>query len=93
MKRKAILLALVAFLLLASSALAMVSTNYRLDWYVLLTNGGGGRVSSAHYIANFTVGQTAVALASSTNYRSCLGYWCRGRDQKAYLPVVMRNAS
>jgi len=93
MKRNAILLALVAFLLLASSALAMASANYRLDWYVLLTNGGGGRADSANYHANFTVGQTAIGGATSANYRGCLGFWCARFFRETYLPVVLRNAS
>ena len=43
-ERTAILLTLVALLLLADSAPAMSSTNYRLDWFTPLTGGGGGRL-------------------------------------------------
>ena len=68
MKRTALLLALLALLLLAGSALAgMSSPNYRLDWYVLLTGGGGGPTDSTNYAANYTIGQTARGLSSSTN--------------------------
>jgi hypothetical protein len=93
MRRTAILLALAVFLLVAGSALAMVSTNYQLDWYVLLTNGGGGPANSASYHANFTVGQTAVGASTSTNYRGCLGFWCARFFREVYLPTIMRNAS
>jgi len=94
MKRTAMLLALAALLLLAGNALAgMSSTNYRLDWYVVLTGGGGGPTDSTNYAANFTIGQTARGSSSSTNYEVGLGYWY-GVDvggYEIYLPAVMRN--
>ncbi len=94
MKRTAMLLALLGTLLLAGVALAMSSTNYRLDWFTPLTGGGGGAASSTNYAINFTVGQSATGASSSTNYGSCLGYWC-GADveYKIYLPLVLRNFS
>jgi hypothetical protein len=92
MRRTAILLALAVFLLVAGSALAMVSTNYRLDWYVPLTGGGGPAVST-NYHANFTVGQTAIGASTSTDYRACLGFWCARFFREVYLPTIMRNAS
>jgi len=89
------LLALAALLLLAGNVLAgMSSTNYRLDWYVVLT-GGGGPTASASYAANFTIGQTARGSSSSTNYEAGLGYWY-GEDvggYEIYLPVVVKDHS
>lgn len=94
MKRTAVLLALVALLVLAGSALAgMSSTNYRLDWYVLLTGGGGGPTDSTNYAANFTIGQTARGLSSSANYAAGLGYWYGVGGYKIYLPAVLKNFS
>jgi hypothetical protein len=75
MKRKAILLTLLVLLLLAHGVQAMSSTNFILDWFTPLTSGGGGPASSAHYAANFTIGQSAIGASSSTNYGSSLGYW------------------
>ncbi len=93
MKRKAILLALIGILVLVSGslALAMSSTNYRLDWYVVLT-GGGGATESTNYAANLTIGQTARGLSSSTNYAVDLGYWY-GIDveHSIYLPLILKN--
>ena len=66
---------LIILLLWAGSALAMSSPNYRLDWYTSMTGGGGGPASSAHYAANFTVGQTVVGASASEHYGSGLGYW------------------
>jgi len=75
MKRITILLAVIALLLLvAGSALAMSSTNYRMDWFIPMT-GGGGTSSSAEYAANFTVGQTVVGASASDHFGSGLGYW------------------
>ncbi len=94
MKRTAVLLALVALLLLAGNALAgMSSANYRLDWYVLLTGGGGGPASSTNYQVNLTIGQTARGLSTSTNYQARLGYWYGLVGYKIYLPLVLKNYS
>ena len=85
---------IVAFLLLlvAGNALAMSSTNYRLDWFTPLTSGGGGGMASASYAANITVGQTAIGESSSASYGTGLGFWYGMLDWfKVYLPLVLRN--
>jgi hypothetical protein len=85
--------ALICGLLLVSSALAMESANYQLNWFTPLTGSGGGAASSANYAVNLTVGQSAISMASSANYDGCLGYWCGGAsvDHRVYLPLVVRN--
>ncbi len=94
-KRKAValLVALIAVLwMLVTSALAMSSDNYRLDWFTPATSGGGGPASSTNYGVNFTVGQSAIGTFASTNYGGCLGYWCSGMVEHCiYLPLVLRN--
>ena len=93
-KRKTTVLATVLLcgLLLAGSALAMSSANYRLDWFTPLTSGGGGPAESASYAVNLTVGQTAIGSASSASYRVCLGYWCGAMGQwRVYLPLITKN--
>jgi hypothetical protein len=92
MKRTTILLALlIIFLLLTSSALAMSSTNYKLDWFTPLTGGGGGPASSANYAVNFTIGQSAIGVSASANYGVGLGYWYGVvMGGKLYLPLIMR---
>jgi hypothetical protein len=94
MKRTTIFLVLLAFFLLAGSALAMRSTNYWLDWFTPATGGGGGPASSTNYRVNFTVGQSAIGSSTSTNYRAGLGYWY-GVDvgYRIYLPLVMKSYS
>jgi hypothetical protein len=86
---------LLCALVLASNALAgMSSANYRLDWYVLLTGGGGGPTDSTNYAANFTVGQTAIGAADSTNYEAGLGYWYGAAGgYEIYLPLILRDYS
>jgi len=92
MRQLLLLLTLAALLLLAGRALAMSSANYRLDWFVPLTGGGGGPAGSDHYAVNFTVGQSVVGASTSTNYRGCLGFWCGAAAQyRVYLPLVLRN--
>ena len=92
MKRTMFLMPLVALLLLAGSALAMESDNYKLDWFTPLTGSGGGAASSANYAINFTIGQTVIGTSDSASYEGCLGYWCgRAAEHKIYLPLVLRN--
>jgi hypothetical protein len=95
MKRARLFLILIAFLLLAGSALAMGSANYRLDWFTPLTGNGGGAIDSTNYAANFTVGQTVIGTSYSANYRIGLGYWYGGtkatEELQIYLPLVLRN--
>ena len=91
-RRVTVLLALTAILLLAGSALAMSSTNYRLDWFTPMTGGGGAPASSASYAVNLTVGQTAIGATSSANYGAGLGYWYGAAAQfRIFLPVVLKN--
>lgn len=82
---------LICGLLLAGSALAMSSANYRLDWFTPLTGGGGGPASSTNYAVNVTVGQTAIEVSSNGSYRACLGYWCGESFYRFYLPLVTKN--
>ncbi len=87
----AIVVVLLGGLLLAQIALAMFSTNYRLDWFTPLTSGGGGAMSSAHYAVNFTVGQTASGASASTNYNVGLGYWYGAAGgYRVYLPLILK---
>jgi hypothetical protein len=81
---------LLALLLLGSSVQAMSSAHYKLEWFTPLT-GGGGQMSSAHYAANLTIGQTAVGRSASTHYRSGLGYW-EGTlvSGRIFLPLTLR---
>ena len=90
MKRITLFLILVLLFILAGSALAMESTNYRLDWFTPLT-GSGGNSNSTNYAVNFTVGQSAIGVGSSTNYDGCLGFWCGIEgEHEIYLPLVLR---
>ena len=82
---------LVVLCLLAGSALAMSSINYRLDWFTPLTGGGGGAASSTNYAVNLTIGQAAIGGSSSANYAVGLGYWYGAAVQyKIFLPIVLR---
>jgi hypothetical protein len=91
MKRLTLLLLLIALVLVVNQAWAMSSTNYRLDWFTPLTSGGGGPATSAHYAANFTVGQTAVGASASTNYKVGLGYWHGAAGSyRIYLPLILK---
>lgn len=82
--------ALVLVVLVSASALAMGSPNFRLDWYTPLNSGGGGPSTSTTYMANFTIGQTAVGASSSANYKLGLGYWSGVIRFTSYLPMVVK---
>ena len=91
MKRTALLLCLLILLLLAGDAGAMSSSNFKLDWLVPMTGGGGGPAGSPNYAANFTIGQTVVGASSSENYKVSLGYWPGATHQNiVFLPMVSR---
>ena len=91
-ERKTIaLLAVLLCILWTGSALAMSSTNYKLDWFTPLTSGGGGAASSTNYAVNLTIGQSAIGGSSSANYAVGLGYWYGAAAQyKIFLPIVLR---
>jgi hypothetical protein len=95
-KRTVLIVALLLVgLLFFSHAQAMFSTNFRLDWFTPMTAGGGGPTSSAHYAANFTVGQTVIGTSASQHYGSRLGYWYGFltsflHNFHDFLPLVMK---
>jgi hypothetical protein len=89
MMHKAILLALVLALLLTTAAQAMSSANYRLDWLIPLTSGGGGEASSAHYALSYSVGQSVIGVSSSTHYASNLGFW-QQFSRYLRLPLILK---
>ena len=93
MKRTATLLILIVLLLWAGSALAMSSSNYRLDWSTPMTGSGGGPANSAQYTANFTVGQAVIGHSSSEHYGSGLGYWYGLLSDifHNFMALVMKN--
>lgn len=91
MKHLTILLMLIGLLLFASTALAMSSANYRLDWFTPLTSSGDS-ASSTNYAGNFSVGQSVIGYASSPGYTAGLGYWSgAGGSYRIFLPLIMKS--
>jgi hypothetical protein len=86
----AIAVALLLTFLIINHALAMSSANYRIEWLMAGTGGGGGAVSSTNYAARITVGQNTIGAMTSTNYRSTLGYWYGVVLDRTFLPLIMR---
>ena len=91
MRRKYTLLILIACLLITHTALAMYSTNYRIDWMVPLS-GGGGHASSTQYAVDMTIGQTAIGAAQSASYQGGFGFWHGLKEtiRRLYLPVTLK---
>ncbi len=89
-KTTVLVITVLCSLLLVAQAMAMSSTNYRLDWFVPLS-GTGGSSSSTNYAVNFTVGQTAIGSSTSSTYKGCLGYWCGLIDWRLFLPLILKN--
>ena len=85
----AIMLALLLTLLIVHNALAMSSTNYKIDWILAANGGGGGTATSTNYAARFTVGQAAIGTMNSASYHGTLGYWHVIFSQ-TYLPLILR---
>ena len=89
MKRAAIFLALAAFLLLASVALAQSGGGYDLSWN---TVDGGGYTFSAggDYTLGGSIGQPDAGLLIGGSYMLGGGFW-DGEAYRIYLPLVLRN--
>jgi len=93
MKRAAIFLALAAFLLVASVALAQSGGGYDLSWN---TVDGGGYTFSAggDYALGGTIGQPDAGLLIGGGYILGGGFWRGGAlaPYRIYLPLLLRSA-
>jgi hypothetical protein len=87
MKRKAILLALVA-VILASSVVLAAPTALQLPRSVF--SGGGARVAAGSYALDGTIGQAIVGEVSMGGYRVCSGFWCGLGIYKILLPIIFK---
>ena len=88
MKRMAMFAMMVAFLLLASVALAQGMP--AIPWSVI--GGGGGHAGAAPYALDGTVGQPMVGQAASPPYDLCAGFWCGAPPYRIYLPLLLKNS-
>jgi hypothetical protein len=86
-----ILLSLFIAIFLGTNTYAMSSTNYKIDWFVLLNSSGGGEASSATYKVNYTIGQTAIGASAGSSYRVGLGYWTGLANPSIHLPLILKN--
>jgi cell division septation protein DedD len=64
---------LVSVGLLGAGALAMSLVGFDLGWHVIAS--GGGHSSSADYALDGSIGQPAVGVLSSADYRLGAGFW------------------
>lgn len=91
MRRKYLIAcSIICVILLASVALAQVSTNFDAGWWVV-SSGGGMRQSTAYLIED-AVGQQAgdVAVGSTTVIESGFLAGVTTHSTAVYLPVVVR---
>ena len=101
--RMRLLLAMLGLLLLGGVVVAMEVPELLQRWVVA---AGGGRVTSAGYRLNSTIGQAVVGDTSSHGYRLKAGYWpspgegptptrtltpVPGLTQRLTLPIITRN--
>jgi hypothetical protein len=82
-------------LLLTQAAAAMSSTNYRLDWFIPLSSGGGGHASSNNYAIDYSIGQTVAQTSASANYDLHMGFWQQFVEHfgvliKVWLPMTAK---
>jgi hypothetical protein len=83
-------LLLIGGLLVVSTAWAMSSGSYRLDWLVPVS-GGGGTASSETFRANLTIGQSFIGASVSPAFESVLGFWgMEAQHWPIYLPAVSK---
>jgi hypothetical protein len=98
MKRQGLPLFLVmGLLLMAGTAYAMSSRNFRLDWYDQLSGAGGPQLASETFAGDVTVGQPAIRASTSVSYSVQMGYWSAILKPPAplvpaaFLPLVLRQ--
>lgn len=91
MKRRAILLSLVAFLVLAGVVLALAPPPApQIDWWVI--SAGGGHAEAGIYTLDATIGQPVVGTAAHGGFELCAGFWCGAAGEyTVYLPAIMKN--
>lgn len=73
------------------AAVVVSQGGYEMVQYVI--GGGGGRVQTAPYVLDGTLGQAAVGPRYSAPYELCSGMWCEGAvyTNHIYLPAVLRG--
>jgi hypothetical protein len=91
MKRRLLLTALLALLLLTSFALA--TNGYDLSWWTV--DGGGGTFSTGgDYTLGGTIGQSDAGLMAGGDYTLGGGFWGGGElhapQSLVYLPITVR---
>ena len=91
MKRVAILLCLVAFLLLWGFGNTAAAINaYSIPWQVI--GGGGGHAEVGIYGLDSTIGQAVVGTASAGDVELCSGFWCKAMAFfREYLPLLFSD--
>ena len=88
MKRKVILI-LISSLIAAVPVLAQVSSTYDLSWHVI--GSGGGKMMSAGYALQGTIGQVATGSMRSPNHALCSGFLCSAEaEYRVYLPLLLK---
>lgn len=65
----------------------IASNHYRLGWSVQA--GGAGKMNSASFRLNATIGQPVIGSAQSTNYKLHSGYW-QWFYSYIYLPLLIK---
>lgn len=89
-KNISFIMALALLLLLGGYIVAMSSPNYELNWLVPVSSGGSGSVSSTTFVADLTIGQTAIGRTNSDGYEIELGYWPGVQSAyQLFLPIVV----
>jgi hypothetical protein len=90
---KTIPVLMVFLLVVALPALSQSSANYDLSWHVVA--GGGGRIESAAYRLQATIGQADAEWMASDHYRLAGGFWAGGvlgsEVYSVYVPLVLNR--
>lgn len=87
MRRRAIFLALLVFLFIASVTFASV-LDYAMPRYVI--GAGGGRVAAGSYVLEGTVGQAVVDTVSAGPFSIQSGFWYGLDVFRLLLPLIAR---
>jgi hypothetical protein len=91
MKRKLLLIILLAMLLLTAAGIATAHlAGYNLPWWT--ADSGGGSSNGGNYQLSGTIGQPDAGVLSGGNYRLDGGFWSGSlqSELRLFLPLVKK---
>lgn len=89
--KRNILVALLALLLLSTTALSASTAPSAIEIQRHVIGGGGGRSEAGSYVLRGTAGQPVAGTTANSPYDLCAGFWCGAGRYTVFLPLALRE--